>query len=237
MANIGPRRPGNLDPLGVEILEELRKDPNADRIILGGNTALQHYLEFRPSHDIDAWWSDVPTNDAKHAIHVAINTVAVRHGYRFRERAWGDTLSYEIQAPAREETIFSFQIAIRDVHLDPPVESSWPPIKIETFRDNLGAKMNALVDRGAPRDFVDIYEVVKANLATTQDCWLLWQQKNPKGNVQEARRKALHNLMQLEARMPTATIPPPQRAVATERREFFRSTFLRERENEAEHGR
>ncbi len=40
--------------------------------------------------------------------------------------------------------------------LEDSIESAWAPIKIKTLRDNVGAKMNALVGRGAPRDFIDI---------------------------------------------------------------------------------
>ena len=39
--------------------------------------------------------------------------------------------------------------------------------------------MNALVNRGAPRDFLDIHAVVEADLLTPARCWELWQAKNP----------------------------------------------------------
>ena len=74
--------------------------------------------------------------------------------------------------PRRE---FSFQIALRSVELEPTLISPWALILIEMLSDNVGAKMNALVDRGAPRDFTDIRKIVSAGLVTTARCWELWQ--------------------------------------------------------------
>lgn len=50
-----------------------------------------------------------------------------------------------------------------------------PPILIETVRDNVASKMNALVDRGAPRDFLDIRAVIVKGLVSVEECWALWQ--------------------------------------------------------------
>jgi len=35
--------------------------------------------------------------------------------------------------------------------------------------------MVALVERGAPRDFLDIYTVCQAGLVTLEECWELWR--------------------------------------------------------------
>lgn len=37
--------------------------------------------------------------------------------------------------------------------------------------------MVALVERGAPRDFRDIFVVCQAELTTPAQCWALWQQR------------------------------------------------------------
>jgi predicted nucleotidyltransferase component of viral defense system len=225
---IEPKRPRNIDPLGVEILERLHGAPAAAAIILGGNTALQHYREFRPSHDIDAWWGDAPSEDALETIRQAASAVALRHKYHLRERSWGDTVSLELHDPNRQnQTVFSFQIAARDVALDVPYESAWSPVKVETFRDNLGSKMNALVERGAPRDFVDVYEIVSHGMASVKDCWDLWQLKNIGASLSEAKDKVLHNMAQIEARVPLQQVSSSDREMASRRREFFRSEFLR----------
>ena len=37
--------------------------------------------------------------------------------------------------------------------------------------------MTALIERGAPRDFRDIFAVCKAGLAAPADCWTLWAKR------------------------------------------------------------
>jgi hypothetical protein len=101
------------------------------------------------------------------------------------------------------------QVALRSVALDAPLQSAWAPVLIETFRDNLGAKMNALVGRGAPRDFADVFEVCRRGLATPGDCWLLWQQKNSDQNESEAKSRVLLHLEQIAARRPLSNVSDP----------------------------
>jgi hypothetical protein len=78
-------------------------------------------------------------------------------------------------------TVFTVQIAPRTIELEEPIgrdRSPWAPILIEALADNVGAKMNALVNRGAPRDFLDVYTVVTASLATGDES-LLKQEQTP----------------------------------------------------------
>ncbi len=37
--------------------------------------------------------------------------------------------------------------------------------------------MIALVERGAPRDFLDIYTLCQAGLLSVNDCWELWSRR------------------------------------------------------------
>jgi len=85
--------------------------------------------------------------------------------------------------------------------------------------------MTALVNRGAPRDFVDIKAIVDARLATSARCWELWRAKNPGATIDEGRL-ALHNhLASLAARLPIERIPQERRASAQALREWFRDEF------------
>lgn len=92
-----------------------------------------------------------------------------RHGTTLRVRNWGETQSYELQNAG--QTVFSFQVAVRSFALEPAALSAWPPVQIETLLDNLGAKMNALVARGVPRDFLDAYTVVERGIASIEELW------------------------------------------------------------------
>lgn len=224
-----PKVPTNIDPLGVELLNALSRSEALGCVILGGGLALQHYHQFRRSHDIDAWWSDAPSQEAKAAIQGAVEAVARAHGYATRCREWGETVSFEIVNPqSKSERLFSFQIALRDIAIDPPLESAWRPLLIETLRDNIGSKMNALVNRGAPRDFSDIYELIDAGICSAEECWELWSLKNPGADIGEAKDKALHKIAEIEARMPLAAFAQEERPRVIERRSFFKNEFLRE---------
>ncbi|MEO6913006.1 MAG: nucleotidyl transferase AbiEii/AbiGii toxin family protein [Candidatus Baltobacteraceae bacterium] len=228
MNNPEPEVPHNIDPLGLEILGKLRDNPAAGEIIIGGGFALAHYHEFRETHDIDGWWVSAPTQQAKAAIRDAVETTASQNGYDFRERAWGETFSYEIlRKDATSGKIFSFQMATRDVHIDPPRKSLWSPVLLETLRDNIASKMNALVDRGAPRDFIDIYELISVGICSIEECWSLWQLKNPETSVSQAKDKLLQKMTQIEARTSLEKMEPEPRAIAVKRREFFTTAFLK----------
>jgi hypothetical protein len=228
MDDAKPKIPAYIDPLGTAILLKLHRNPAMSGVILGGGFALQHYHEFRPSHDIDAWWSDAPTEGAKSAISEAVQEVAREHAFEFRKRFWNETFSYEIVNPDTKKNVFSFQIATRDVALDPPLPSAWEPLLIETLRDNVGSKMNALADRGAPRDFIDIHELVQAGVCTIRECWELWQMKNPGADLGEAKDKVMQKISELEARTPLDRVPEERRAAAAQRRAFFKERFTSE---------
>jgi hypothetical protein len=150
--------------------------------------------------------------------------VAASHGLELGTRSWGETQSYELKRGAKK--IFSFQISLRDVQLDAPLASAWDPVKIETFRDNLGAKMNALVERGAPRDFLDTHEVCRRGLVTENGCWEAWSDKNPGQRFEEAKAKVLHHLEAIELRRPLASIPAvDERKAAQDLRQWVRESL------------
>lgn len=218
-------KPRNLDPLAEKVLESLAGRVEAAEIVLGGYFALQHYAAYRSTHDIDAWWRTQPSAATENVIAEVMRNVAASTDHELRERRFGETISFELYKDGRKR--FSFQIAVRSVELEPPVLSAWPPVLIETVRDNLGAKMNALVDRGAARDFVDIAHLIQAKLTTPAECWTLWSRKNPGGSLDAAKSKVAFHLMTMKSRRPLDSIQNPvEREKARETREWFRREFL-----------
>lgn len=199
-----PTPPARLHALAKEILEELRNKPAAASIILGGGVALQHYCEYRETRDIDAWWESQPRSEAEKLLREVMQQVGQRHGMGLRVRNWGDTQSYELQEKGR--TVFSFQVAVRSVALEPAYPSAWPPVQIETLLDNLGAKMNALVARGAPRDFLDAFTVVDRGIASVDELWAAWGRKNPSQELPAAKANVLRRLEELDSRRPLDSI-------------------------------
>lgn len=221
-----PARPVNVDPLAAEILEGLRGSSEAGEIILGGYFALKHYLDYRPTHDIDAWWRTTRLAATLDRIRAVMQNVAERRDMELREREWGDVASFELIEDGRK--VFSFQIATRSVELNPPLKSAWDPILVESLADNVGAKMNAVVERGAARDFLDVRELVIRDLVTVEECWRWWLEKNPGADLRLGRANALRHLEALEQRRPLEDIlDPEERERALAARLWVRDTLLR----------
>jgi hypothetical protein len=219
-------RPRQLDPLAERVLSLLSGRPEGHQIVLGGYLALQHYLDYRTTHDIDAWWNARADSAAEKVIRQVMQQVAEEVQMTLRERRFGDTLSLELVQEGQQR--FSFQIAVRSIAVEEPQPSAWPPLRIETLADNIGAKMNALVNRGAPRDFLDIHAVVDAGLLTPLRCWELWEAKNPGGSTEAAKQNLLLHLAGLDARRPLESIADPQvREKAHRVRQWFKDVFVR----------
>jgi predicted nucleotidyltransferase component of viral defense system len=221
-----PKIPAHLDPLAKEMLDRLRAHPEAARhVILGGYFALKHYLDYRNTADIDGWWSsDTAPNDQRlvlECLRSIAHEIAGRHGLTVKERvsSTSDVASIEFQRDGR--AIFSFQIAARAIELTPPLtdKSPWSPIPIETLEENIASKMNALVSRGAPRDFQDIRRLVEEHIIAIDDAWSLWQAKNP-GNddLAEAKQQVMRRMHAIELRRPLESIPADERAAAAKAR-------------------
>lgn len=204
MQDLIPQVPQRLDPLARDVLAQLKGQPDAAHLVLGGGVALQHYCAFRSTRDLDAWWHEGPEPATEALLENVLARVGSRHGMDIKVRRWGETQSYELQSHNR--TVFSFQIAMRSVQLEPPLTSAWAPVQIETFRDNVGAKMNALVARGAPRDFLDVHQLARRGLVTTDDLWTTWHRKNRGVSAVEACAAVLRHLELLEARRPLSSI-------------------------------
>lgn len=214
----------NIDPLAEAVLADLSRRPGAEQIVLGGYFALRRRLDYRTTHDIDAWWRTRADPRAEESIRAAMGKVAADRGLQTTERRFGETISFELNEG--KTRIFSFQIAVRSVELAPPETSDWPPILIETLADNAASKMNALVDRGAPRDFTDVYEIVHAGLQDVRTCWSLWERKNPGEPSATAKQKVLFHLAALELRRPeNAIADAKERERASTVRRWFREEF------------
>ena len=96
---------------------------------------------------------------------------------------------------------------------------------IETLRDNVGSKMTALVERGAPRDMRDVYELCHRGIMTMQDCWNLWRTKNPARDAGEGAEKTLFHIERLTLQRPLEKVPQADRDRAAALRTWFRDVF------------
>jgi hypothetical protein len=221
-----PSKPPNLSVWCRNLLEWLQTHPEAAEIVIGGGVALSHYCPHRPTFDFDAWWKASPSPQTVELAREAMGALAAAQGATFEERQWGDVLSFDVKEP-RGQKVFSFQIARRDRYLEAPLPSPWGLILIESFLDNVAAKMVALVDRTAPRDLVDLYEVVTRGLIGLEDCWDLYLRKRPDADLEAAKQQVLERLEQIEARRPLESIANPEgRAYAQAIRTWYHEHFV-----------
>jgi hypothetical protein len=80
---------------------------------------------------------------------------------------------------------------------------------------------------GAPRDFLDIHEIVTRGTVSVEQCWDWWSRKNPGIDLRQARAQALHHLEALEQRRPLESIENARaRENARRTREWIRRTLL-----------
>jgi len=198
------------------------------KISLGGAFGLLHYLDYRSTYDVDAWWVlSATTEDRRQVIRVIEETL--QSFGQVQKRAWGDVVSVELVREGK--TIFSFQIAHRSAQLEPPSVAPWTNVLLDSFPDLLASKMVALVERGAPRDFRDVYTLCQAGLTTPQECWELWRRRqqlaNSDADSARARLAVETHLARLVQHRPLEEITDPtKRAEAKQVRRWFTQEFL-----------
>jgi len=187
-----------------------------------------HYLEYRETHDVDAWWLDTATTEDERTVIETLEAVLSRTG-TVRIRRWGDVVSVELQQDRR--TVFSFQLARPSARLEPPRPAPWIAVQLDGFKDLVASKMVALVERGAPRDFRDVYAVCSAGLIAPDTCWTLWRARQQLAGSEpdpERARLALEShLTRIALHRPLEQIPDAdQRLEAATVRTWFRTEFI-----------
>jgi hypothetical protein len=145
-------------------------------------------------------------------------------------RAWGDVVSVELSQAGK--TVFSFQIAARSARLEEPVSAGWIDVPLDSLTDLVASKMVALVERGAPRDFLDIYTLCQAGLLNVSDCWELWRRRQTlagsDADPARARLAIETHLERIALHRPLEKIADPgQREQSRQLRDWYLSSFLK----------
>lgn len=223
-----PQRPTHMPELAERCLHRLAESGLSGQISLGGALGLLHYLDYRATHDVDAWWADTATQEVQDKVLALIEEVLREHG-EVRRRAWGDVTTVELIQEGK--VTFSFQIARRSAQLKPSVRLTWIAARVDSLDDLVASKMVALVERGAPRDFRDIYEICRNGLRTPAECWQLWRQRQALGGADtdagRARLAIETHLERIARHRPLASIEDQvQRAEAEQVRRWFAMEFL-----------
>jgi predicted nucleotidyltransferase component of viral defense system len=128
-------------------------------------------------------------------------------------------------------SLFSFQIARRSARLEEPVSAGWIDVPLDSLVDLAASKMVALVERGAPRDFLDIFSVCQAGLFSIAECWALWRRRQMLAgsdvDVSRARLAIETHLERIALHRPLEQIVDlGQREQARQLRDWFVSEFL-----------
>jgi hypothetical protein len=209
-------------------LEALASSDCGRWLSLGGAFGLAHYFEYRPTHDVDAWWVEPVTHEERQQV-IRILEETLRPFGAVHTRSWGDVVSVELKQQGK--TAFSFQIARRSAQLAESAPSLWTGIRVDSFDDLVASKMVALVERGAPRDLRDIYMLCQSGRCDVARCWDLWQARQrlagEDADRQRARLAIRTHLARIELARPLSQIADPQeRASAEQLRTWFTKEFL-----------
>jgi len=229
--NMKFKRPQRVSSYTEASLTAIMTCPSGSKVSLGGAFGLAHYHEFRTTNDIDAWWNDDCPSQDKAAVLQTVHHALSQFGPVIQRRH-GDVVSVELQENGR--IIFSFQIAQRDALLAPTKDSPWPPVQLDSFEDLLAAKMTALIERGAPRDFIDIHEMCRAGITDIETCWRTWRQREEARGVEapdvpSATEAVRIHLARIERVRPLEAISDSMdRARAEQLRNWFKNEFCGE---------
>jgi predicted nucleotidyltransferase component of viral defense system len=230
MKKIVPRQPSQLSLHAQACLNALVYAKLAEHISLGGALGLFHYLDYRSTHDVDAWWSVSTTESQKREVTSMLQKTLSEYG-ETRIRAWGDVVSVELLHEGK--VTFSFQIAGRSILLEKPASAGWIDIPLDSLADLVASKMIALIERGAPRDFLDIYTLCHAEVVSIDECWSLWKKRQSlAGSETDTARAHLAietHLERIALHRPIEQITDPsQREQAQQVRKWYSDLFLKE---------
>jgi len=220
--------PKHISDIAKLCLQALAAQGLGDTISLGGAFGLLHYLDYRPTFDVDAWWSSDFSTAQQELVIKTIEATLQPLG-QVRQRRWGEVISLELTTDQKK--VFSFQIAHRSIQLQPSVTAPWIAVQLDSFPDLIASKMVALVERGAPRDFRDIYAVCQAGLTQPIECWAWWRERQTKAqsdsDPQRARLAIETHLERIIQHRPLSQVADPhQKAAAEQLRTWFMKEFL-----------
>ena len=224
---IQSQRPKHISEYAEACLQALATGKLGEKISLGGAFGLLHYLDYRSTHHVDAWWAPTATAEDRRRV-INVLEAALEPFGQVKIRAWGDVVSVELMQEGK--TVFSFQIARRSAQLEPSSLAEWTGVLMDSFPDLLASKMVALVERGAPRDFRDIYALCQAGLTTPQQCWDLWRRRQRlAGSDTDSDRARLAietHMARIVQHRPLAQIEDPEKRVeAQQLRAWFAEEF------------
>jgi hypothetical protein len=221
--------PLSLSPIARACLQRIAERGHGGLVSIGGAIGLSYYFEYRTTADVDAWWEEEAGKAQRDQLLKAIEEVLAEYG-NVRRRSWGDVTSVELLQ--KGAVVFSFQVARRSVRLQATEAAPWPEgLRVDSFEDLAAAKMEALVARGAPRDFRDIYTLCREGITNPEELWALWARRRTAAREDtddfQAALAVRTHLERIERTRPLARIAKAaEREAASELRAWFKESFL-----------
>ncbi|MBI5701072.1 nucleotidyl transferase AbiEii/AbiGii toxin family protein [Candidatus Saganbacteria bacterium] len=147
-----------LTPSQNKFIDAVSREQNLANFYLSGGTALSaYYLNHRLSDDLDFFTSDEPDKISLHGFAKKMKTAIGAASVRF-ERLY-------------DRNLFFFKMGSEELKVEfsryPFAQFNKPEIKdgikIDSLRDISANKLMALLDRFDPKDFVDLYFILKTS--------------------------------------------------------------------------
>ncbi|MGA2975626.1 MAG: hypothetical protein ABSF77_09985 [Spirochaetia bacterium] len=95
-----PRLPQSISPYARLCFDAIAAKGLGRFLSIGGGFGLAHYMEYRDTHDIDAWWREPASEDTRARVIQTVVEALRSHG-RVRTRSWGDVTSVKLEQASR----------------------------------------------------------------------------------------------------------------------------------------
>lgn len=99
-----PTRPTHLPAYAELCLSALAEHQFGDKISLGDAFALLHYLDYRSTYDVDAWWQQETTTQERQQVIAVLEATLAQYG-QVRRRSFGDVTSLELAPEQKKKTL------------------------------------------------------------------------------------------------------------------------------------
>ena len=90
-----PRFPTHAPVFAKVCLDALVQQGLGDKLSISGAFGLLHFIDYRPTNDVDAWWMESVTTEDQRRIISALEEALKPYG-QIRTRKWGEVVSVEL---------------------------------------------------------------------------------------------------------------------------------------------
>lgn len=219
------------------ILTEIQKDPIDELCIVGG-VALNHYIPYRTTDDLDtSWINGKPNLNTLRKLEIIGNKLSKEYNLIMKKEDNNTVNSFNF-FNKQDEKVFSIDCSIRSKFVEKklikPLNPSIQGIQVESLYDNITSKVTALIERGIPRDITDTIEIIKKTnisfevIMTNLTNYYKWSDKEKSQKLDKIEK----NVNAIFTRRPINKFKNPKKALNT-RKKIYKILFKKEYTNES----